>query len=213
MPEPKPDFKPISRKAADATAIPAGHARDEQIKVNADANAERLEKAAETAGAINPAAFAPDREILAHTDGLEVSEKQPGFVYAWKLFDNPKSNVGYWVNQAKVQGWQVVCGDMPEAKEHEIAGGMRKIGDCVLMRIPVERHAALERRERDLAAARASSVHSNLLELGKTRGVTVKVIDGQNTDPALLQQMDARSRGYMAAEQKYERALRDGSLR
>ena len=44
MPEPKPDFKPISRKAADATAIPAGHARDEQIKVNADANAERLEK-------------------------------------------------------------------------------------------------------------------------------------------------------------------------
>ena len=37
--------------------------------------------------------------------------------------------------------------------------------------------------------------------------------DGQNTDPALLQEMDARSRGYMAAEQKYDRALRDGSLR
>ena len=62
---------------------------------------------------------------------------------------------------------------------------------------------ALIKQEEDIARARANSVHSNLLELGKTRGVTVKVIDGANTDPALLQQMDARSRGYMAAEQKY----------
>lgn len=213
MPEPKPDFKPITRKSADATQIPAGHARDEQIKINADLNAQRIEQAAQTSGAINPAAFAPDREILAHTDGLEVSNQQPGFVYAWKLFDNPKSNVGYWVNQAKIQGWQVVCGDMPEAKEHEIAGGMRKIGDCVLMRIPADRHAAIMRHEEQLAADRANAVHSNLMELGKARGVTVKVIDGANTDPALLQQMDARSRGYLAAEQKYDRALREGSLR
>ena len=41
MPEPKPDFKPITRKSADASQLPAGHARDEQIKVNADANAQR----------------------------------------------------------------------------------------------------------------------------------------------------------------------------
>ena len=213
MPEPKPDFKPISRKAADATTIPAGHARDEQIKVNADVNAERIEQATATVGALDPAAFAPDREILAHTDGLEVSEQQPGFVYAWKLFDNPKSNVGYWVNQAKVQGWQVVCGDMPEAKEHEIVGGMRKIGDCILMRIPKDRHDALIRHEAAMTAARASSVHSNLMELGKARGVMVKVIDGANTDPALLTQMDARARGHMAADQKFDRALREGSLR
>ena len=42
MPEPKPDFKPITRKSADASQLPAGHARDEQIKVNADANAQRI---------------------------------------------------------------------------------------------------------------------------------------------------------------------------
>ena len=36
MPEPKPDFKPITRKSADASQLPAGHARDEQIKVNAE---------------------------------------------------------------------------------------------------------------------------------------------------------------------------------
>ena len=74
MPEPKPDFKPITRKSADASQLPAGHARDEQIKVNADANAQRIEQAADTSGAINPAAFAPDREILAYTDGLEVTD-------------------------------------------------------------------------------------------------------------------------------------------
>lgn len=213
MPDPKPDFKPITRKAADATQLPAGHARDEQIKVNTDANAQKIEQAAATSGTINPAAFAPDREILAFTDGLEVSNRQPGFVYSWKLFDNPKSNVGYWVNQAKIQGWQVVCGDMPESKEHEIAGGMRKIGDCVLMRIPVDRYDAIMRHEEQLAADRANAVHSNLMELGKARGVTVKVIDGANTDPALLTQMDARARGHMAADQKFDRALREGSLR
>jgi hypothetical protein len=213
MPDPKPDFKPIARKAADASKLPAGHARDEQIKVNTDLNAERIEQAAATAGALDPAAFAPDREILAFTDGLEVSDRQPGFVYSWKLFDNPKSNVGYWVNQAKIQGWQVVCGDMPEAKEHEIAGGMRKIGDCVLMRIPASRHAAIIRAEEAQAAEMAASVHSNLVELGKARGVTVKVVDNTNLDPALLTQMDARARGHMAADQKFARALRDGSLR
>ena len=51
MPEPKPDFKPITRKSADASQLPAGHARDEQIKVNADANAQRIEQAADTSGA------------------------------------------------------------------------------------------------------------------------------------------------------------------
>ena len=34
MPEPKPDFKPITRKSANASQLPAGHARDEQIKIN-----------------------------------------------------------------------------------------------------------------------------------------------------------------------------------
>ena len=53
----------------------------------------------------------------------------------------------------------------------------------------------------------------NLVELGKARGVTVKVVDSTNLDPALLTQMDARARGHMAADQKFERALRDGSLR
>lgn len=210
MPEPKPDFKPITRKASD---LPAGDARREQIKINADVNAATIEQKSAAVETINPDIFAPNREILANIDGLEVSDPQPGFIYSWKLFDNPKSNVGYWVNMAKSQGWQVVCGDMPEAKEHEIVGGMRKIGDTVLMRIPIALHQELERRERAAIDARSNAVHSNLMELGKARGVIIKVIDGANTDPALLQQMEARTRGYMAADQKFDRALRDGSLR
>ena len=102
MPEPKPDFKPISRKAADATAIPAGHARDEQIKVNADANAERLDKAAETAGAINPAAFSPDREILAKTTEIAVS--RPNFPHP--VLDAQRRHAGVmhpWSGNAAVQ--------------------------------------------------------------------------------------------------------------
>ena len=41
MPEPKPDFKPITRKSANASQLPAGHARDEQIKVNAEQKYDR----------------------------------------------------------------------------------------------------------------------------------------------------------------------------
>ena len=66
-----------------------------------------------------------------------------------------------------------------------------------------------------VAAAPASgTTNANrqfVLAAGNIFEVTLE--DETNTDPALLQQMDARSRGYMAAEQKYDRALRDGSLR
>ena len=41
MPEPKPDFKPITRKSADASQLPAGHAR-ERAFVDMDSHIEIL---------------------------------------------------------------------------------------------------------------------------------------------------------------------------
>lgn len=209
MPSATPDFKPVSRNAS---ALPAGHARDEQIKMNTDINAKKVEQAAETAGSINPAAFEPDREILAHTDGLEVSDKQPGFVYAWKCFDSPASNKGYWVKQAQIQGWQLVCGDMPEAKECKDVAGMRRVGDTVLMRIPIERHQQLEQADQKANRDREASVHSNLIQLGKEMGVKVQIVGANDVDSSTLSQMSARARGTMAADQKFSMAIRQGTL-
>lgn len=206
----KEDFKPVSRNAS---ALPAGHARDEQIKINTDVNAEKIEQAAETAGAINTDAFEPDPEILFMSDGLEVTHQQPGFIYAWKCYDSPASNKGYWVKQAQIQGWQLVCGDMKEAPECRDAAGMRRVGDTVLMRIPIARFEKLEKLQRDLDASRQSSVHSNLVELGKDMGVRVQVIGDKDVNPNTLAAISARTRGSMAADQKFEKAIREGSLR
>jgi hypothetical protein len=171
--------------------------------------------AEERAAAVNTATVAPHRldpdpDILANFDGFEVTDQQPGFRYKWVPYDNPISNKGLFVSQAQTLGWQVVCGDMPEAKAHEIAGGMRKIGDTVLMRIPEEKFKKIEERERWLARTRMLSVDSDLIELGKRRGITIKTV-GEVGDH-LLKQMSARDRGAQAAQQKYEQGLRDGTL-
>ena len=192
---------------------PAGHEQREVLKAREDTLAEQAEAATKSAeghsvGSIDPDAFDEDIEILANFDGLEVSNKQPGFVYKWVRYDS-QYNIGYWVNYAKVSGWQVVCGDMPESKEHEIAGGMRKIGDCILMRIPAKRKAALDRREQQDNEHRRSAATSNLQELGKSKGVIVKTTE---TDPDLLRRMSAQHRGTMAATAQYTQALKDGTI-
>lgn len=192
---------------------PAGHARDEELRRRTDTLTQAAEErsAALDSNAIDPSMLAPDREILADFDGFEVSNRQPGFEYKWVPFDNPIANKGMLVSQAQTQGWQVVCGDMQEAKEKEIVGGMRKIGDTVLMRAPIEVVERIRARERQVYAAQHASVHSNLIELGKRRGITVKPIGEVGNH--VLQAMSARDRGAMAAQQKYDQALRDGSLK
>jgi len=191
----------------------AGHAQREVLKEREDQLAEQVEAAQHSdegheVGSIDPETFDEDIEILANFDGLDVSAKQPGFEYKWVRYDS-QYNIGYWVNYAKVSGWQVVCGDMPEAIEHQIAGGMRKIGDCILMRIPAKRKAALDRRDQQDHEHRRSAASSNLQELGKSKGVIVKTTD---TDPALLQRMSAQHRGTMAATAQYTQALKDGTI-
>ena len=191
---------------------PAGHEQREVLKQREDTLAEQA--AATTSdeghsvGSIDPASFDEDIEILASFDGLEVSNKQPGFVYKWVRYDS-QYNIGYWVNHAKVTKWQVVCGDMPEAKEHEIAGGMRKIGDCVLMRIPERFKAALDKREQLDNEHRRAAADSGLQELGKSKGIIVKTTE---TDPDLLRRMSAQHRGTMAATAQYTQALKDGTI-
>jgi hypothetical protein len=190
---------------------PAGHQRDEELRRRTDTLQQAAEERADALGAhgFNPDVLAPDREILADFDGFEVSSRQPGFEYKWVPFDNPVANKGLMVAQAQTQGWQVVCGDMPEAKEKEIVGGMRKIGDTVLMRIPIERAEAIRARERQVYNAQHESAHSSLIELGKRRGITVKPIG--EVGP-WMSQMSARDRGAQAAKQKYEQGLREGTL-
>ena len=111
-----------------------------------------------------------------------MTDRQPGSVYAWKLLII-QSNVGYWVKPRSAGS-----GLRRHARSQRARNRRRdaKIGDCVSRGIPVDRHAALIKQEEDtpaLVPTLSIPISSNS---AKTRGVTVKVIDGANTDPALL---------------------------
>ena len=208
---PDTPIKPMPRRQPNVVQLPpSGHAQREEIKQRGEQLSQQAEERATQLGssAIDPATIAEDPEILHNFDGLHVTNAQPGFTYSWKLYDS-RFNVGYWVQWAKAQGWQVVCGDMLECKEHEIAGGLRKIGDCILMRIPNEKKAALDRRDADLVKMKSQGVHSNLRQLGADKGVIVKVSE---LDQDLAGAMAAKHRGTMAGNEKYYQKLRDGSL-
>ena len=192
---------------------PAGYKRDEEMLKRTDDLAQKVE---EHAGALNahafdPHRFDPDPDILANIDGFEVTDKQPGFRYKWVPFDNPTMNKGLMVRQAEVDGWRAVCGTDPEAKGQEIVGGMRKIGDTILMKISEEKFLKIEARERRLAANLTGAVNTDLIELGKRKGITIKPL-GEVGDH-LLKSMSARDRGALAAQQQYDQALRDGTLK
>ena len=80
--------KAEARRAQATTDMPAGDARREQQRVNADALAEEAEtRAAQLERErMNPQALEPDREIRQHLvpfNQLAVTDAQPGYRYCW----------------------------------------------------------------------------------------------------------------------------------
>jgi len=92
-----------------------------------------------------------DREIrqVLELSGLEVSNAQPDYHYAWVYRDPFNRFGGRMVFELKAQGFEVVSGDMPEAQEHRVGpAGERWIGDVLLMRIPKVRWELLQNADR-----------------------------------------------------------------
>lgn len=91
-------------------------------------------------------AVAEDREIrnVLELTGLEVSNADPDYHYAWVYRDPFNRFGGRMVFEMKALGWEVVSGDMKEAREHRVGtAGERWIGDVLLMRIPKTRFELL----------------------------------------------------------------------
>jgi len=195
---------------------PAGHQRDEELKRRADILAEEGEKRAKVEGveAIDPNSLTLESELVSQMDELSVTNRQPGYEYCWVNFDSPSHARGLMVkNKLREKGWEIVCGDMPEAIEVKDVAGNRRVGDVILMRIPKPLYDAHLRLERERAARMSGSSHSTLQELGeKYRGRGVIVHTPDNMDPNLLKTMESRARGAMAANQKLDQSLRDGRI-
>ncbi len=160
----------------------AGYKRDEQTAINADNLAEEIDKRSENTLAIDPSKLEVDREIRYELDKgeLDVSDKDPAYVYKWVQCESPRTNPSRLISQlryrrVKVNGewyptWQIVKGDMKESIELKNALGFRQLGDCILMRCHKNAYKIIENEERRKRNVRQEGIDAQLVELAKSAG-------------------------------------------
>ncbi len=176
----------IAPKRVDApapTGLPdAGHSRDEELLRRTDTleqKADELEAKLEITK-MDSKNFEPDREILKHyKDGdLPVSNKDDNYVYCWVYRDPYNRLGGRQVMQKKVQGWEVISGDMKESYENRDVNGYRIVGDVLLMRIRLDRYMKIIKERDENNVRRREGITSNLEEKAmeaRRRGMGVTV--------------------------------------
>lgn len=216
------NFKPLSKNRpsmqtpATGALPPAGHARTEELKRRGDA----LEaKAAETHAdvqAINPDNFDVERELAGRFNALDITNKNDAYVYKWVNF---VSNGGIMLRQAVAppERWEVVTGDAKEAAELRQVDGTRKLGDVMLVRMPKTRYAVLEKVQAERAARQHQGLEANMRQIAAKS--KIRVYSNEDMPDSVRKVIERPShgaveamRGAMAAQDKFEGALRDGSI-
>jgi len=140
-----------------------------------------------------------------------VSNEQPEYIYCWVY----AGQHGLQVNQKKIEGWEVVQGDDPEAVEHQGIGAdtTRRVGDVILMRITKDRHLLVERRRRENAERfnlSQTTISPEARRLAEQNGIPVYDADALN--PQLLDKMNKRSQARQIAGNKINQLLREGRM-
>jgi hypothetical protein len=192
---------------------PPGYQRDEALARRSDDLAERAETEGPEVYGIDPNKVAPDREILYKSidqQMVEVSNKQPGWMYAWIYYGLN----GQMIWAKKALGWQVVTGSDKECSEYKEADGTRRIGDTLLMKIPKERWLELEERAAKRRDEQYLGIKARLQELSEKSGIKVhedisKVdIGGRN----LADVMERKAHAQELATQHIDKKLREGDI-
>jgi hypothetical protein len=173
-------------EAKNTTAMPAGHERDEQRRINKDVNEERLEVRDEQQGteAVDPAKLAHrDRETLSRIEEMnreDVENPQPGYRYARITCPegysyNAKANIRQMKALAEKAGYEPVHGTMPEderfkGNDHASGGTLRGLADTFLWRIREEDYQELQ-RQNAIKAARQGAIEQETVRYAESRGV------------------------------------------
>lgn len=159
------------RERAVQNLPPAGDARRDELKRRDDTLQADAEVQGKDMGAIDPNTFDPNMDVLAYVNELEVSGAREGFHYRWLW----TGRSGYFIKMASSQGYVLVQGDDPEARElKDPAGaGLRRLVDVVLMRAPLAQALWNQKRCEALAAQQAQAVTQNLRDMGRHRGIVV----------------------------------------
>lgn len=145
---------------------PPGDARREELKRRDDDLGERLARIEEALGLdssggpqVDLRTYRVDNEIASKIDLVNVDNAQPEFHYYWANF---ASQHGLDVKLHEVMGYELVCGDMPEARKAKDELGRRRIGDTVLMRIPLDEKLKLDQLDRQRRMQREGGILSTL---------------------------------------------------
>lgn len=209
--------RPSSTAPQAGTLPAAGHARTEELKRRTDQLEAQAEVTHANVEAIDPDSMDVERELANQFNFLDVSKADhTKFVYKWVNFVN---NGGIMMRQsiAPPERWQIVNGDMPEAKELASVDGTRKLGDVMLVRMPIARYRMLEKVRSDASARQQQAAANNMREIAGKSGIKVHTIE--DAPPNIAKAMThpspaavAEMRGRLAAEQQFESALRSGAI-
>jgi hypothetical protein len=203
---------------------PPGHERKEILKQRTDNLEQQAEElaASQEVYTIDPGKFEEIRELqdAIMKGALDVSGRQSDYEYCWV----PTGNHGNMIWAKKRLGWETVHADMPEAKEYTAEDSSRRIGDVLLMRIPLKRFLEIEAYEKYKADRRIQGVYADFEEMGRKvrdKGIIVhtdnddlakvaaaRSAPGQQAARAAFQQAAART----VAQGVLNDKLREGSV-
>jgi hypothetical protein len=168
------------------TALPpAGHRRREELSKRADDLAEQMGTIpVNEGGHVDPRTFKKvEPELAQHFNSLYVSNADPCYAYCWSW----TGGYGRMVRAKQAEGWEIVHGESEEATELKGTGAdtTRRLGDVILMRIPLDRKKQLDALAKAKSRRFAESSESNLMGLAdRYAGLGVKV--RRFEDPAEL---------------------------
>jgi hypothetical protein len=212
-------LNPQQQEAYDELPDP-GYAREEELRQRNDAlteQAETMSAEREVYAMQGTEAFEPDPEILRHFEqgNLPVSNASKAYRYCWVQRDPNNRYGNMHIMRKKVEGWELVVHDMPEAREHKFVDGTRVVGDVALMRIRLDRWLLLERqaiRRRNRRVQRNYDAIHNEAERANSAagGKLVDVVE--NADEATLQRLQRKSDALKMTQNYTDKLVREGKM-
>lgn len=196
---------------------PAGFKRNEVLAERKDALEQQAE---ETAAAlevetINPDKLKVENEIAQHFDAashmLKVTNPDPAYRYCW-VFSGMH---GLMITNKQIEGWVVVQGDDEEALEHRGIGAdtTRRVGDTILMKIPLDKFLIVERRQKANAQRFNDSV-SNLSDdtVRLAQKYNIPIYQNGEVDARVLKRMMNNASAKKMASNRVDQLIRQGRM-